>query len=316
MVFWHICAMLFQQAPHSLFMVRPANFGFNEQTASTNSFQRSIEDDQANVHRMALKEFDAMVDLLKENHIELVVFEDTKDPIKPDAIFPNNWMSVHEDGKLLLYPMLTENRRRERRPEFVQMLRDKFSIKDIIDFSAEERNKRVVEGTGSFVFDHVNKIAYASRSERTDETLAHEIAQRLGYALIIFDAVDQHGKAIYHTNVLMCVGEKFVVLCLDAIRKDEDQELILNSFANTGHKVVAISYAQMESFAGNMLEVKNKKGEAFVLLSQQAFNTLIPGQIDAITQFADLLPINIKTIETYGGGSVRCMVGGIHAPKK
>jgi hypothetical protein len=316
MVFWHICAMLFQQAPHSLFMVRPANFGFNEQTASTNSFQRSIEDDLANVHRMALKEFDAMVALLKENHIELVVFEDTKDPIKPDAIFPNNWMSVHEDGKLLLYPMLTQNRRQERRPDFVQMLRDKFSIKDIIDFSTEERNKRVVEGTGSLVFDHVNKIAYASRSERTDESLAREIAQRLGYALLIFDAVDQHGKAIYHTNVLMCVGEKFVVLCLDAIRIDEDQELILNSFANTGHKVVAISYAQMESFAGNMFEVKNKKGEAFVLLSQQAFNTLIPGQIDAITQFADLLPINIQTIETHGGGSVRCMVGGIHAPKK
>ncbi len=316
MVFWHICAMLFQQAPHSLFMVRPANFGFNEQTASTNSFQRSTAVDQANVHNTALKEFDAMVNLLKENHIELVVFEDTKDPVKPDAIFPNNWMSVHEDGKLLLYPMLTQNRRHERRPEFVQMLRDKFVIKDIIDFSAEERNKRVVEGTGSLVFDHVNKIAYASRSERTDESLAREIAQRLGYALLIFDAVDQHGKAIYHTNVLMCVGEKFVVLCLDAIRKDEDQELILNSFANTGHKVVAISYAQMESFAGNMLEVKNKKGEPFVLLSQQAFNTLIPGQIDAITQFADLLPINIQTIETHGGGSVRCMVGGIHAPKK
>lgn len=316
MVFWHICAMLFQQAPHSLFMVRPASFGFNEQTASTNSFQRSIEDDQANVHRMALKEFDTMVALLKENHIELVVFEDTKEPVKPDAVFPNNWMSVHEDGKLILYPMLTQNRRQERRPEFVQMLRDKFAIKDIIDFSSEERNKRVVEGTGSLVFDHVNKIAYASRSERTDESLAREIAQRLGYALLIFDAADQHGKAIYHTNVLMCVGEKFVVLCLDAIRKDEDQELILNSFSNTGHKVVAISYAQMESFAGNMLEVKNKKGEPFVLLSQQAFNTLIPGQIDAITQFADLLPINIQTIETHGGGSVRCMVGGIHAPKK
>jgi hypothetical protein len=315
-LFWHICGMLFQQTPHSLFMVRPANFGFNEQTAATNSFQRSTEDDQAIVHRAALKEFDAMVDLLKENHIELVVFEDTKDPIKPDAIFPNNWMSVHEDGKLILYPMLTQNRRQERRPEFVQMLRDKFSIKDIIDFSAEERNKKVVEGTGSLVFDHVNKIAYASRSERTDENLAKEIAKRLGYTLIVFDAVDQHGKSIYHTNVLMCVGEKFVVLCLDAITKDEDQELVLNSFSNTGHKVVAISYAQMASFAGNMLEVKNKKGEPFVLLSLQAFNSLIPGQIDAITQFADLLPINIQTIETHGGGSVRCMVGGIHAPKK
>jgi hypothetical protein len=308
--------MLFQQTPQFLFMVRPASFGFNEQTALTNSFQQKPIDDQQQIQKEALKEFDAMVELLKENEIELVVFEDTKDPVKPDAIFPNNWMSVHEDGKLLLYPMLTPNRRMERRPDFVQIIRDKFVIKDIIDFSAEERNKKVVEGTGSLVFDHVNKIAYAARSERTDEALVQEISQRLGYSPIIFNAVDQQGNAIYHTNVLMCVGEKFAIVCLDAIREDEDQERILSSLADTNHKIIAISYAQMEAFAGNMLEVKNKKGEPFVLLSQQAFNSLIPGQIDAITQFSDLLPINVKTIETYGGGSVRCMVGGIHAPKK
>lgn len=316
MLFWHICIMLFQQAPQFLFMVRPANFGFNEQTARTNSFQQKPIDDQQQIQKEALKEFDAMVELLKENEIELVVFEDTKDPVKPDAVFPNNWMSVHEDGKLLLYPMLTPNRRMERRPDFVQIIRDKFVIKDIIDFSAEERNKKIVEGTGSLVFDHVNKIAYAARSERTDEALVKEISQRLGYSPIIFNAVDQQGNAIYHTNVLMCVGEKFAIVCLDAIREDEDQERILGSLADTNHKIIAISYAQMEAFAGNMLEVKNKKGEPFVLLSQQAFNSLIPGQIDAITQFSDLLPIQVKTIETYGGGSVRCMVGGIHAPKK
>lgn len=316
MLFWHICSMLFQQTPQFLFMVRPASFGFNEQTALTNSFQQKPIDDQQQIQKEALKEFDAMVELLKENEIELVVFEDTKDPVKPDAIFPNNWMSVHEDGKLLLYPMLTPNRRMERRPDFVQIIRDKFVIKDIIDFSAEERNKKVVEGTGSLVFDHVNKIVYAARSERTDEALVMEISQRLGYSSIVFNAVDQQGKAIYHTNVLMCVGEKFAIVCLDAIREDEDQERILSSLANTNHKIIAISYAQMEAFAGNMLEVKNKKGEPFVLLSQQAFNSLIPGQIDAITQFSDLLPINVKTIETYGGGSVRCMVGGIHSPKK
>jgi hypothetical protein len=308
--------MLFQQTPQFLFMVRPANFGYNEQTSLTNSFQQKPIDDQQQIQKEALKEFDAMVELLKENEIELVVFEDTKDPVKPDAVFPNNWMSVHEDGKLLLYPMLTPNRRMERRPDFVQIIRDKFVIKDIIDFSAEERNKKVVEGTGSLVFDHVNKIVYAARSERTDEALVREISQRLGYSPIVFNAVDQQGKAIYHTNVLMCVGEKFAVVCLDAIREDEDQERILSSLADTNHKIIAISYAQMEAFAGNMLEVKNKKGEPFVLLSQQAFNSLIPGQIDAITQSSDLLPIHVKTIETYGGGSVRCMVGGIHAPKK
>lgn len=308
--------MLFQQLPHSVFMVRPASFGFNEQTATSNSFQKSMEGDEAHIKAKALEEFDDMVNLLRDNAIEVLVFEDTKDPVKPDAVFPNNWMSVHEDGKLLLYPMLTANRRMERRPEFVQILRDKYQIKDILDFSGEERNKRIVEGTGSLIFDHVNKLAYASRSERTDESLVRDICKKLGYEPLLFDAVDEEGKSIYHTNVVMSIADQFAVLCLDAIRKDEDQELLLASLAKTGHKVIAISYAQLKAFAGNMFAVKNTQGETFVLLSQTAFNSLLPGQIDAITQFADLLPISIPTIETLGGGSVRCMVGGIYAPKK
>lgn len=308
--------MLFQQAPHSVFMVRPAAFGFNEQTATSNSFQQAAQLDARKLQELAVQEFDAMVQTLRENDIEVVVFEDKREPNKPDAIFPNNWMSLHEDGKLLLYPMLAPNRRQERRPEFVQMLRDKFQIKEIIDYSDKERQGLIVEGTGSLIFDHVNKIAYASRSERTVENLVEEISTTLGYTPVVFDAVDESNNPIYHTNVLMCVGEKFAILCLDSIRKDEDQEKVLASLAATDHKVIAISYAQLKAFAGNMLEVKNTKGESFVLLSQSAFNSLLPGQIDAITQFADLLPINIQTIESHGGGSVRCMVGGIHTPKK
>ena len=308
--------MLFQQAPHSVFMVRPAAFGFNEQTATSNSFQQAAQLDARKLQELAVQEFDAMVQTLRENDIEVVVFEDKQEPNKPDAIFPNNWMSLHEDGKLLLYPMLAPNRRQERRPEFVQMLRDKFQIKEIIDYSDKERQGLIVEGTGSLIFDHVNKITYASRSERTAENLVEEISTTLGYTPVVFDAVDESNNPIYHTNVLMCVGEKFAILCLDSIRKDEDQEKVLASLAATDHKVIAISYAQLKAFAGNMLEVKNTKGESFVLLSQSAFNSLLPGQIDAITQFADLLPINIQTIESHGGGSVRCMVGGIHTPKK
>lgn len=315
-VFRHICAMLFQQSPQVVFMVRPASFGFNEQTANSNSFQTSPQLEAPLLQQKALEEFDAMVETLQENDIEVVVFEDAKDPAKPDAIFPNNWMSLHEDGKLVLYPMLAPNRRLERRPEFVKSLRDKFQINDIVDFSGRERTNQIVEGTGSLVFDHVNKLAYASRSERTDEALVLEICEQLKYKAIVFDAVDEAGKPIYHTNVVMCVGEKFAILCLDAIRNENDQEVLLASFAATEHKVVAISYAQLKAFAGNMLEVRNRKEEAFVLLSQTAFNSLLPGQIDAITHFADLLPISIPVIETHGGGSVRCMVGGIHTPKK
>lgn len=307
--------MLFQQAPRTLFMVRPASFGFNEQTALTNSFQQQANKQEIDIHKQALTEFDTMVALLKDCGIEVFVFEDTMDPIKPDAVFPNNWVSLHEDGKLILYPMLTPNRRTERRPEIIKSLRDKFEIKDIIDLSDEERANRIVEGTGSLVFDHVNRIAYASRSERTDESLVNEICKKITYKPLVFDAVDETGKAIYHTNVLMCVGEKFVVLCLDAIKNEKDQEVLLASFAETKHKVIAISYAQMKAFAGNMLEVKTKKDESFVLLSQTAFNSLLPGQIDAITRFVDLLPISVPTIETYGGGSIRCMVTGIHTPK-
>lgn len=308
--------MLFQQVPHSVFMVRPASFGFNEQTANSNSFQNESVVEAKQVHQLALLEFDAMVQTLRESAIEVVVLEDVVEPRKPDALFPNNWLSLHEDGKLVLYPMLAPNRRLERRPEFVQILRDKFKVNDILDFSDRERKGQIVEGTGSLIFDHVNKIAYASRSERTSEPLVIEICKALRYDPIIFDAVDEAGMPIYHTNVLMCVGEKFAILCLDAIRKEEDQDQVLNSLTSTGHKVVAISYAQLKAFAGNMLEVKSTKGESIVLLSQTAFNALLPGQIDAITQFVDLLPISIPTIENHGGGSVRCMVGGIHTPKK
>jgi hypothetical protein len=304
------------QAPSAVFMVRPSSFGFNEQTATSNAFQKRSSGSATHVHTLALQEFDAMVRLLRDNRIEAVVLNDTIDHVRPDAVFPNNWMSVHEDGNVCLYPMLTPNRRLERRQEFIEQLKETYSIKQIFDFSAEESKGRIVEGTGSLVFDHINQLAYANRSERTDEGLVKEICNQLQYTPIVFDAVDENGSAIYHTNVLMCVGERVAIVCLDAIRNDHDQESVLGSLAQTNHKVVAISYTQMKNFAGNMLEVKNADGEPFMLLSQSAFNSLLPGQIDAITRYADLLPISIPTIETHGGGSVRCMVGGIHAPKK
>lgn len=306
--------MKFSQAPSALLMVRPNAFGFNPQTADTNAFQQHASDDSLLVHETALREFDTMVDVLRSNDIEVVVIEDSALPRKPDAVFPNNWISFHHDGSVVLYPMLAENRRAERTNPVLDTVRQQFRILDAVDLTGYEKQNKFLEGTGSIVFDYVNKIAYASRSARTDETVLAELATKLGFKTVVFDAVDEQGQAIYHTNVLMCIGAKFVILCLDAIPGDEDHEKLLNSFATTGHKVIAISFNQMKQFAGNMLEVLSKSGELFVLLSQRAYQTLLPGQLNALSSFAEPLPIAIPTIEDRGGGSVRCMVAGIFNP--
>jgi hypothetical protein len=302
--------MNFQQPPHALLMIRPSGFGFNSQTAASNVFQNKIVSDNDS----AVKEFDRMVDVLTAHDIPVEVIDDTAEPVKPDAIFPNNWVSFHEDGTVILYPMMAQNRRPERRKDVIEKLNDKFSITNIIDLSNEETKGRYLEGTGSIIFDHPNKLAYACRSPRTDEKLFSELCAVIRYKPIVFDAVDQHGQPIYHTNVLMGLGEKFAIVCLDSIRRDEDQELVLQHLSDTGHKVIAISYDQMRSFAGNIIEVKSRSGEVFLLLSETALQSLLPGQVNAITQFTELLPISIPTIEKIGGGGVRCMVAGIHLP--
>jgi hypothetical protein len=307
--------MKFAQQPHAVFMVRPASFGFNFQTAESNAFQNHSGFD-ANVAAKAMKDFDEMVDLLLASEIDVRIFDDNQSPQKPDAIFPNNWISTHEDGFVVLYPMMTENRRCERRVDIIDALKDEYEVTKVIDLTAEEQSGKYLEGTGSLVFDHVNRIVFASRSPRTSDELVARLARKLNYKTFIFSSVDQRGQPIYHTNVMMCVGEKFVAICLDSIRNDDEQEQLLESFSNTGHKVVAISFAQMNAFAGNMMEVKTKNNEPVVLLSQSAFDSLLPGQLHAITRFAEPLPIPIQTIQSVGGGSVRCMIAGIHLPKR
>jgi hypothetical protein len=307
--------MKFMQQPRAVFMVRPSSFGFNIQTSSSNFFQSSVSS-SANVGPAAIAEFERMVGRLRANDIDVVVFDDTSSPQKPDAIFPNNWISLHEDGTAVLYPMMTENRRWERREDILGELKKQFVISKVVDLTAEENAGKFLEGTGSLVFDHTNKIVYASRSPRTSEELVNRVSKLLGYKPIIFSSVDENGNAIYHTNVMMCVGEKFVVLCLDSIKDEDDQERLLESFSSTEHKVIAISFAQTKAFAGNMIEVKTRNNEPVVLLSQTAFDSLLPGQLNAISQFAELLPLEISTIQTVGGGSVRCMIAGIHSPRR
>ncbi len=310
-----ILPMAIDQASHAILMIRPFAFGFNEQTAISNTFQQQ-PDDVFEIQNKAVQEFDQMVDLLRAHEIDVRVFQDTRSPLKPDVVFPNNWVSFHEDGSIILYPMMAENRRVERRMDIIDQLKSDFQVIGVIDLSEEEKQNNFLEGTGSLVFDYINRIAYACRSPRTSEQLVIKVCKRLGYKPVVFDAVDQLGYPIYHTNVMMCVGSKFAVLCLDSIPSEADQDLLLESFKQTGHKVVAISFEQMKSFAGNMIEVKNRSGESVVLLSNRAFHSLLPGQVDAISRYTDMIPISIDVIEQIGGGSVRCMIAGIYLPER
>jgi hypothetical protein len=307
--------MKFSQAPSSVLMVRPASFGYNPQTSGTNAFQTDQTDLNSDVSKMALEEFNLMVDTLIFNDVDVIVVDDTAEPRKPDAVFPNNWISFHEDGTVVLYPMMAENRRLERKIPAIETIKSKFQIDQIIDLSGFENQNQFLEGTGSVVFDYQNKIAYASRSARTNEFVLRELCKKIDFRPILFDAVDETGQSIYHTNVLMCVATKFAVVCLDAIKNEEDQEMLLQAFSETQHQVIAISYEQLRLFAGNMMEVLTKSGEPLVLLSEKAFHSLLPGQIHAISKHAEPIPLSIPTIEQYGGGSVRCMMAGIFNKK-
>ena len=307
--------MSFFQVPHTILMIRPASFGYNPETAASNAFQKKSDDEEA-VHDKAIKEFDKAVEALMARGVSVLVINDTPQPITTDAIFPNNWITMHQDGKIVLYPMMAPSRRKERRMDVVAQLREKYKITEVIDLSATELEEKFLEGTGSIVFDHPNKIAYACRSERTNEELFVLLCKRLDYKPIVFNAVDEGGQAIYHTNVMMWVGESLAGICLDAIHNEKDQELMLNQLASTNHKVIALSYAQMNSFAGNMFEVRNRDDKRFLLMSRAAYDFLLAGQLKEMEKYLTPLPIDIGTIEESGGGSIRCMVAGIHLPVK
>ena len=303
--------MACSQVPDCIFMVRPASFGFNSDTESTNAFQHTTTNDE-HIQEIAVAEFDSAIETIRKADIDVLIGDDSFLPEKPDAIFPNNWFSIHADGRLVLYPMLAPNRRLERSKNYIDLFVNKFGPLEIVDLTFYEDQQRFLEGTGSIVFDHPNKIAYASHSPRTDEGVLEDVCKRLGYTPLMFHADDENGKAIYHTNVMLCVGEKVAVVCLDSIKSESGQERLLSSFTFTGHRVVSISYQQMRCFAGNMIEVQSKTGTRFLLLSQNALDSLLGGQIKELSKDVELLPVNIPTIEKYGGGGIRCMVAGIH----
>ena len=296
---------MYAQTTNKLIMIRPAAFGYNAQTALSNAFQRNAK--TKGIHEKALLEFDNMVQKMRANGIFVDLFQDTKNHTKPDAIFPNNWMSLHHDGTLVLYPMLAINRRLERRTDILERLGSSYSIKRIVDFTDSETEGRFLEGTGSIVFDHTNRIAYGCLSPRTNETLLAELCSVLNYRPVTFHAYDTTGKPIYHTNVLMAIGHKWVVCCLEAVESTE-RKMLEHHFLKNGLEIIPISIMQMEHFAGNLLEVFNSENKPYILLSQTAYDSLDETQKMKLESYAALLPFAIPTIEHIGGGSVRCML--------
>jgi len=299
--------------PTSILMIRPADFAFNPQTADSNAFQNKNEQPEQ-VQQQALKEFNNLVSLLQANGINVVVIDDTPKPHTPDAIFPNNWISFHENGDITLYPMQAENRRLERREDIIRRLEPGFVIRHIIDLSRFELQKKYLEGTGSMVFDRKNRLAYACLSPRTDTEVLNEFCRQESYQPVIFHASDKGGRAIYHTNVMMCVADKYTVIYLDGITDNTEREAVIQSFNRTGKTIISISLEQMDSFAGNMLEAFNSKGESLLVMSGNAYRSLSPQQIDTLSQFSRIVYADIPVIEHIGGGSVRCMMAEVALP--
>ena len=294
-------------------MIRPVNFGFNEQTAGSNAFQNHDADQQA-VQDKALAEFDGFVKILQENGVNVTVVDDTPQPHTPDSIFPNNWVSFHTDGQVFFYPMQAENRRLERREDIISKLEDYFKVNHVIDLSRFEAEHKFLEGTGSMVLDRGNKIAYACLSPRTDKEVLNLFCEQADYRAICFDAVDKHGQAIYHTNVLMCIGSEFAVICADSIPNPHEKVEVLESLKYTRKEVVTITFEQMNRFAGNMLEVKNKAGETLIVMSKNAHDALHEEQKSTLKKYGKLVYADINTIEINGGGSARCMMAEVHLP--
>lgn len=300
------------QTTSHLLMIRPVNFAYNAETAVNNAFQ--VKSDDSAVQKNALKEFDDFTALLRNNFVDVTVVEDTRLPHTPDSIFPNNWISFHHDGTLLLYPMYAINRRAERKAHVLEAIEQKFRVSKKIDLSWHERNNTFLEGTGSMVLDRDNRLAYACISPRTDVKVLEEFCRQMDYTPVVFIATDASGQPIYHTNVLMCVADRYVVICLESIASPEQQQMVADTIANTGKKLVAITRHQMEHFAGNMLQVKNEKEEKLLIMSTQAYDSLTTEQLHELSRYNRILHSPLQTIETNGGGSARCMMAEVHLP--
>ena len=300
------------QTTNNILLIRPSNFCFNAETVSTNAFQKKTKiADNDFIKKNAIEEFDLFAKTLISKGVNVFIFNDTPSPVKPDAIFPNNWITFHADGTVILYPMFAPNRRLEKRQDIIDSIGQNFKIKNVVDFSNYEKENKFLEGTGSIIFDHENKIAYACFSSRTDKDVFIKVCEYLHYRPVYFSACDQNGIEIYHTNVMLCIGEKFAVICSGSILNSVEKEMVMTSLSRTGHQLIDITFEQMSNFAGNMLEIRTKENKNILVLSQSSFISLTEIQKIELIKYVELIPLSIKTIETIGGGSARCMIAEV-----
>lgn len=308
-----------QQITDTILMIRPVAFRMNEQTAVNNYFQEELEMANATINAKAQKEFDAFVNVLRGSGVQVIVIDDKLATDTPDSIFPNNWISFHKNGDVVLYPMFAPNRRRERREDVLTVLEDAgFKINNVVDYTSAEEAGLFLEGTGSLLLDRENDLVYCALSDRADEALIIEFCEDFDCAPIIFTAnqtVNGERLPIYHTNVMMALGEDFAIICLDAIDDKKQRKQVVNQLKQSGKEIIAISEAQMHAFAGNMLEVHNKKGERFTVMSKAAHESLTQDQIARITSRSTILSSDLSTIEACGGGSARCMMAEVFLPR-
>lgn len=296
-----------------LLMIRPARFAFNVETAVNNLFQVASTEGY-DVQLKALAEFDAFVEKLTANGIDVTVVQDTPEPHTPDSIFPNNWVSFHSNGTVCMYPMFAVNRRLERKQHVLEVIKQKFAVKYTIDFSVYENNQTYLEGTGSMVLDRDNQMAYACLSQRTNKFVLREFCKSMNYTPITFTANDEKGNPIYHTNVMMCIADAYVVICLASITEDFEREYLVKALNSSGKQIIDITFNQLNHFAGNMLQVKNANDEKLLVMSTQAYNSLDDSQVKTLESYNTIIHSDISTIEANGGGSARCMMAEVFLP--
>ena len=308
-----------KQLTNHILMIRPAQFRMNEQTAVNNYFQAQAGMTPEAVEKKAQEEFDTYVSVLREKGVQVTVVQDTLDPDTPDALFPNNWVSFHQDATVALYPMFAENRRLERREAVLEILEeDGFIIDQVMDYTAAEDSGIFLEGTGSLILDRIHKKAYCALSSRADEELFIEFCEDFEYTPVIFTAnqtVEGKRLPIYHTNVMMCLAETFAVICSDSIDDKKARKAVLNHLKEDGKEVIAISEVQMHSFAGNMLQVLGSNETPYLVMSTTAYESLQPDQLSKIRKHCEIIHADLSTIETCGGGSARCMIAEVFLPR-
>jgi hypothetical protein len=303
------------QSTNSVLMIRPGRFYPNPETAADNAFQRNADGNSDALTPLARKEFDAAVQTLRAAGVNVHVFEDTAEPEKPDAVFPNNWISTHQDGRVALFPMYSALRRRERRQDIIEELRSHYRVAEVIDYSPFEEDGCCLEGTGSLVFDHRNKIAYVSLSNRSNAKVIQRFAEDFSYEPVTFTSIDSNGVPIYHTNVMMCIGTAFAMVGLEMIPNKAERQHLRSRLEKTGKEIVELSADQITNFAGNAIELHNEGGEKLLVLSSRADRALTEGQRERLSRYGRLILLELPTIEL-GGGSARCMIATIRLPPR